>query len=147
MDHVAIMRKSWGLVPKILAGEKTIESRWYKNKVAPWGKINPGEVVYFKNTGEKVSVRVRVRNILNFEKLTHEKAREILEKYGRQIGITDVQKYFEMIKDKKYCLLIFLDKPEMVEPFDIDKTGFGAMAAWMCVEDIEQIKTLGPKNR
>ena len=25
MDHVAIMQKSWGLLPKILSGEKTIE--------------------------------------------------------------------------------------------------------------------------
>lgn len=30
MEHVAIMKKSWGLTRKILSGEKTIESRWYR---------------------------------------------------------------------------------------------------------------------
>ncbi len=39
MDHVAVMKKSWGLVPKILAGEKICESRWYKSKRPPWDII------------------------------------------------------------------------------------------------------------
>ena len=58
MDHVAIMNKSWGLIPKILSGSKTIESRWYKTKRTPWDKIAKGDTVYFKNSGEQV-VEVR----------------------------------------------------------------------------------------
>lgn len=139
MDHVAIMRKSWGLLPKILSGEKTIESRWYKNKSAPWGDVNPGDIIYFKNSGELVSVRVRVRKILRFENLTPIKVRELLLKYGKDDGITDIEKYFQLFKDKKYCLLIFLKKPQQIKPFDIDKHGFGVMVAWMCTEDIKQI--------
>jgi len=27
-----------------------------------------------------------------------------------------------------------------IEPFDIDKTGFGAMSAWISVENINEIK-------
>ena len=38
MDHVAIMKKSWGLIPKILDGRKKIESRWGIHKCSPWGK-------------------------------------------------------------------------------------------------------------
>lgn len=137
---MAIMRKSWGLVPKILSGEKTIESRWYQNKSAPWGKINPGDRVYFKNTGKKVSVSVRVRKIMSFENLSSVIVRELLQKYGKDDGITDLEKYYQLFKDKKYCLLIFLENPQKIKPFDIDKRGFGSMAAWMCVEDINQIR-------
>jgi hypothetical protein len=36
--------------------------------------------------------------------------------------------------------LIFLSNPVAVVPFDIDKTGFGNMAAWITVEDINKIK-------
>jgi ASC-1-like (ASCH) protein len=129
MNHVAIMRRSWGLVPKILLGEKTIESRWYKNKSAPWGKINPGDTVYFKNTGELVTVKVKVREVKQFENLNADKVHEILEKFGRDDGIEDIEKYYEMFKDKKYCLLIFLEKPEKIKPFEINKKGYGAMAA------------------
>jgi len=131
MDHVAIMRKSWGLLPKILSGEKTIESRWYKNKSAPWGKIKTGDTIYFKNTGEPVTVKVKVKGVKQIENLNPVMVREILEKYGKEGGIDDIQKYNEMFKDKKYCLLIFLDKPGKIKPFEINKKGFGAMAAWM----------------
>jgi len=48
MNHIAIMRKSWGLAEKILTGEKTIESRWYETRRAPWGKIKKGDIVYLK---------------------------------------------------------------------------------------------------
>lgn len=144
MDHVAIMKKNWRLIPKILSGEKTIESRWYMHKVAPWGKINPGDTIYFKNSGEKVSVRVRVRKVLQINNLDSYKVKEILAKYGARDGldIDDLDRFYELFKDKKYCILIFLEKPVRVKPFEIDKTGFGAMAAWMCVEDINRIKVI-----
>ncbi|MEI7477466.1 MAG: hypothetical protein WCJ81_02865 [bacterium] len=40
MDHVAIMKKSRKLIPKIVSGEKTIESRWYQTKRAPWNTVH-----------------------------------------------------------------------------------------------------------
>ena len=87
MEHLAIMRKSWGLLSKILSGEKTIESRWYKNKYAPWGKIQKGDTVYFKNTGEPVSVRAEVFDVLQFSNLTSNKVNEILGEYGSRDGL------------------------------------------------------------
>jgi ASC-1-like (ASCH) protein len=142
MDHVAIMRKSWGMLPKILSGEKTIESRWFKNKSSPWGKIKAGDIIYLKNSGETVSVRVGVRKMIQFENLNPEKVRGILNKYGKEDGIGNnaKEKYFNLFKDKRYCLLVFLEKPEKILPFKINKKGFGVMAAWMCVEDIEKVK-------
>lgn len=41
-------------------------------------------------------------------------------------------------KNKKYCLLIFLKNPEKVEPFEINKTGFGMMSAWLTAENIDK---------
>ena len=45
MIHIAIMKKEWGLLEKILSGEKIIESRWYLNRSSPWGKIKKGEEI------------------------------------------------------------------------------------------------------
>ncbi|MDO8559127.1 MAG: hypothetical protein Q7R84_02240 [bacterium] len=39
MEHLAIMKKSWGLTEKILSGQKKIESRWYLSKRSPWDTI------------------------------------------------------------------------------------------------------------
>jgi ASC-1-like (ASCH) protein len=141
MDHVAIMKKSWRLTEKILTGEKTIESRWYAARCAPWDRITPGETVYFKDSGEPVALKARVAKVLQLE-LTPRKVKEILDEYGGSDGICikDIDEFYERFKNKKYCMLIFLKDAREVAPFDVDKTGFGNMCAWMCVEDIEKVK-------
>ena len=125
MDHVAIMKKSWGLTQKILTGEKRIESRWYKSKHFPWGKIEKNDTVYFKNSGEPITIKALVTKVLQFSDLNQKKVKEILEKYGKDIGIAENQPHThskiperrvegrewvgvaDFLK-KKYCLLIFL---------------------------------------
>lgn len=142
MDHVAIIKKSWGLLPKILSGEKSIESRWYMRRYTPWGKISNGDTIYFKNSGELVIIKATVQGIKKFERLTPKKVRDILYEYGERDGITekDIPKYYELFKNKKYCLLISLTKPEKVHPFAINKKGFGAMAAWLTIPHIAQVQ-------
>lgn len=142
MDHVAIMKKSWGLLPKIISGEKTIESRWYKNKSAPWGRIQAGDTIYFKNSGEPVTVRSKVAKVLSYEGLAPSGVREILDLYGKRDGIDDsgLDEFYQLFQNKKYCLLVFLKGPQKIKPFQIDKRGFGSMAAWLCVDAIEKVR-------
>jgi ASC-1-like (ASCH) protein len=143
--HIAIMRKSWGLTQKLLTGEKTIESRWYKNKYKPWDQIDAGDTIYFKDSGRPVTVQARVSKVLQFENLNPDRVWKILREYGRKDGlgvaIEEIDKYFDRFKEKKYCLIIFLGEVEAVaEPFEIDKSGFGAMSSWLVVDDIEKIR-------
>ena len=136
------MRKSWGLTQKILTGEKKIESRWYKVKYSPWNKIKSGEFIYFKDSGFPIIIKTEVDKVIQFSDLTPEKVKEILDKYGQADGIEldKIPKFFEMFKDKKYCMLIFLKNPQKIESFEIDKSGFGAMSAWICIDDLDKIK-------
>lgn len=142
MEHVAIMKKSWGLTQKILSGQKKIESRWYLNKHVPWDKIKAGETIYFKDSGEPVTIKAVVEKVLQFSNLIPQKVEEILKTYGNDDGIeaTDTRVFYERFKDKKYCMLIFLQNPQEIEPFEINKKGFGAIAAWICTQDINVIK-------
>lgn len=142
MDHVAIMKHSWGLLPKILSGQKKIESRWYQTKHIPWGKIKSGETIYFKDSSQPVSVKAQVQKVISFSDLTPQKVQQILNKYGKDDGIekNQIPKFYNLFKDKKYCLLIFLKNPQAVKPFEIDKTGFGSMSAWLMVNKIDKIK-------
>lgn len=146
MDHVAIMKKSWGLIPKILDGRKKIESRWGKNKSAPFGKINTGDTVYFKNSGDPVTAKAEVSKVLSFENLNHHMVREILEKYGGvgRIAVNNIDETFEWAKEKRYCTLIHLINPQEIKPFNINKKGFGMSSAWMCVGDIGKVMQLEP---
>lgn len=141
MDHIAIMKKSWNLIPMILDGTKTIESRWYKAKIAPWDRIKQGDTVYFKNSGEPVTAKAQVEKVLQFADLAQEKVKEIYELYGEAIGAKrdEIARWVEDKVGKKYCILIFLTNAEKIEPFGIDKTGFGNAAAWICVDDVKKL--------
>lgn len=136
------MKKSWGLTRKILSGEKKIESRWYLHKSRPWNKIEADDTLYFKDSGSPIKIESKVEKVLQFENLTPKKVLEILDKYGKDDGISssETDKYFQMFKDKKYCILVFLKEVESINPFDIDKKGFGSMSAWITVDNIEKIK-------
>jgi ASC-1-like (ASCH) protein len=140
MEHVAIMKKSWGLISKILSGEKTIESRWYQTKRAPWGKINPGDQVFFKNAGEPVVAKAVVWDIMQFEISNVAEAEKIVRKYGKGICLvnTDVKTWGKI---PKYCILVFLNNPEEIKnKFGINKKGFGIGAAWISVKNVNKIK-------
>lgn len=143
MEHVAIMKKSWGLLPKILSGEKKIESRWYLTKHAPWGRIQAGDIVYFKNSGEPVTLKATVNRVLQFENLTPAKIHEILRTYGKEDGIErgETKKFFDLSKSKKYCILTFLSNVQKVPPFNINKSGFGAMSAWITVSSLRLFRS------
>ncbi|HUS49007.1 MAG TPA: ASCH domain-containing protein [Candidatus Paceibacterota bacterium] len=141
MEHLAIMKKSWKLTEKILSGKKKIESRWYKSKYPPWDNIHPGEKIYFKNSGEEVVLKAEVERVLQFSNLTPKKVKEILHKYGNEIGIEieEIPKFLEAFKSKNYCILIFIKNPQKIEPFKITKKGYGIMSAWITLENINKI--------
>jgi len=136
------MKKSWSLTQKILDGRKKIESRWYSVKYKSWDSIKADEIIYFKDSGEPVKIKAEVDKVLQFDNLTEKKVGEILNKFGKDDGIEEelIPKFFERFKDKKYCMLIFLKNPVEVKPFEINKTGFGAMSAWITIPDVTKIK-------
>jgi ASC-1-like (ASCH) protein len=100
MDHVAIMRKKWELIPKILDGRKTIESRWSRFKIAPWGRVRMGDRVFFKNSGKKVISKASVLKVLQFEDLTSLRINKILRDYGGEgkICISNTKKNTGVVK-------------------------------------------------
>jgi hypothetical protein len=114
------------------------------SRYAPWNRIKANETVYFKDSGSPVSVKAEVSKVIQVSDLNSKKVKEILYKFGKKdgLGIKDIPKFIQMFKNKKYCMLIFLKNPKEIKPFQIDKTGFGLMSAWISVEDVGKIKKL-----
>lgn len=134
------MNKSWKLIPKILSGEKTIESRWYQTRRTPWNAIEAGDTIYFKNSGEPVTASALVARLLQFPISSLSDAKTIVTKYGKQICIVNPNPK-TWGKLPKYCILIFLESAKLVvKPFHINKKGYGSAAAWLTVKNITQIK-------
>jgi ASC-1-like (ASCH) protein len=143
-DHVAIMRPSWRLIPKILAGEKTVESRWYQTRRAPWGQIAAGDTVFFKDSGKPVTAQAHVAKVLQLEIRSLADARRIVREHGDAIQIVepDPAKWGRL---PRYCILIFLSGARPVRPFAIDKRGFGSAAAWLTVSSVARIRRAAGK--
>ncbi|EKE26532.1 MAG: hypothetical protein ACD_4C00250G0004 [uncultured bacterium (gcode 4)] len=139
MHHIAIMNPKWKLIPKILSWEKIIESRWYQTKRTPWDRVKEWDMFYFKDSWKSVTAKAEVSKILQFENLWAKIFEEIIHKYWKDICLINMN-YDSWYESKKYCILIFLKKPEKVEPFEIDKTWFWTGCAWITVSDIEKIK-------
>ena len=141
MDHLAILDKTRKLLAKIISGEKTIESRWYKSKVAPWGRIKKGETIYFKESGEPVNAKATISEVLQFY-LPQTNVHDLLQEYRDEICFSEKnsEKLVAWCSLRTYCILIRLAQVQEIEPFEIDKTRFGMMAAWITVEDITKIK-------
>lgn len=88
MQHIAILRQPF--FDMVLSGEKTIESRWSMNKVAPYGKVSVGDEILLKETGKDVTAVATAEKVLFF-KLTPEIVEEIRAKYGKQIGTDNLK--------------------------------------------------------
>jgi hypothetical protein len=149
MHHVAILKKANikkedDALGDIVAGTKTIESRWYVNKVAPWDKLATADVLYLKQSGGPVVARAEIKKVLQYENLTSKIVENIIDTYGKQIAPhtskAEFLKWAHENTKKRFCILVFLQNVTKIEPFDIDKTGYGSACAWLITENIEKIK-------
>jgi len=138
MDHVAILDKKRKLLQKIISKEKTIESRWYQTRRTPWHNIKKDDIIYFKDCGEPITVKTRVKEVLFFDDLNKEKVESIINKYGKAICL-ETLKYTSYYAKKNYCILIFLADIMEIKSFNINKTGFGSACAWITINDIRKI--------
>lgn len=87
MHHIAILKKSSmtkgdSLLKNILYGKKTIDSRWYINKVAPWNQIEIDDEVYFKESGSPIRAKARVSYVIQYDDLNTNTISTIINTYG-----------------------------------------------------------------
>ena len=118
MQHIAILRQPF--FDMVLAGEKTIESRWSMHKIAPYGKVSVGDEILLKETGKDVTATAIVKDVKYYE-LTPKKVEEIRIKYGKQIG-TDKFKDWQGTLQKKYCTLIWLADVKTISPLKVQRS-------------------------
>jgi ASC-1-like (ASCH) protein len=137
MDHVAILSRKGRWLEKILSGEKTIESRWYVARFKPYKAIKTGDTVYFKESCMPVTAKATTEKVLFFDELNKSKIEKIIREYS---GIAVDKSFANEVKDKNYCVLVFLKDVKEIKPFEIDKAGYGNASAWLTMDNIKLIK-------
>lgn len=137
--HLAIVSQPY--LSRILSGEKTIESRYSINLIAPYKKIKEGDIVLLKKTGGEVIAIFEAGKIQFFSISTQSVLEKIKEDYNDQLKIDD--KFWNEKKNSNYATLIDIRKLWKVPQFNICKKN---RAAWMILgkitkqEDVIQLR-------
>ncbi len=107
MRHLAVFVGN--SAEKILSGEKTVDGRFSRNRIPPFGCVARGDKILLKPAGENIVGEVEVENVLYFNNLTPEKIDKIKDEWGRMMVMSD-SFWLERLK-ASYASLIFLTKP------------------------------------
>lgn len=128
MKHIAILRQPF--FNMVLNGEKTIESRWSMNKIAPYKKVSIWDEILIKLTGQPVTAIAKVKDVKYYE-LTPVIVEQIRVKYGKEIGTDKFEDWQSTLK-KKYCTLIWLENIKRISPINVPKSNG---AGWLIVKN------------
>ena len=120
--HLVILKKLY--LEAILAGNKTIESRFMKTKCSPFGLVTTGDRLFLKVSSGPVCATAVVAAVKNFENLTPEKIAEIKKQYNHLIcGADD---YWQSKMDCSSGYLVLLRDVRKISPVYIDKKDWRA---------------------
>lgn len=122
--HLAILQKS--AIKAIISGEKTIETRFSIKKIAPFGLVNVGDIVYMKPPGEELAGQFAVTKVLSLEGLDQADWNWIKEKFTQSISFgtaEELKNYFKEHSKSKYGSFIYIGKVEqfVTSPIKIEK--------------------------
>lgn len=109
-EHVAIVHP-W-VIDALLTGQKTIESRFSRDKRPPFGRIKKGHCVYFRATGGGYEARARASRVQCLEDLTPRLVDQIAAEHRDRIGGDDA--YWEGVREARCVTLVHLTGCEAV---------------------------------
>jgi hypothetical protein len=140
MDHVVYLDAKSNEMENLISGEKTMIIRGAAGRKMPYGRVNPGDILYFINNNAEGVVKAKstVRHVTNSDKMTIEESVSLVEGNQGKLQLTGAQ--FKRWAGKRYIVLVEVDEVEALTPFPIDKSDYGNMDDWLPVEDIESLR-------
>ncbi|MER9758009.1 ASCH domain-containing protein [Mesorhizobium sp. M0166] len=114
--HLAIFSEPF--LSMVLSGEKTIESRFSRNRCAPYGEIGDGDIILVKEVSGPICGIALARRTWCYD-LEAEPLDRIRHRFGAGIGADD--EFWASRADALYATLIELDTPASIAPVNCDK--------------------------
>jgi len=137
--HLVILKKPY--LDAILAGRKRIESRFTKTKRYAFGRVFPGDKIFFKVSSGPVCATAAVTSVKNFQNLTPEQIIEIKQQYNHHI--IGSNEYWQSKSNCKYGFLVWLKDIKPIEPVRINKKDW---RAWVVLTEKENFGLLNKKD-
>ena len=140
MDHVVYLDAAAKELEKLLAGEKTMIIRGAAGRKMPYGRVNPGDTLYFLNNDGEGMIRAQadVKSVYNSEAMTLEASIALVKGAQEKLRLTDKQ--LKRWGGKRYLVLIDVEQVKEVTAFRIDKSQYGNMDDWLPVGNINDVK-------
>jgi len=114
--HVAIFAEPF--LSLVLEGKKTVESRFSRNRCAPFGEVMPGDVILIKEVGGPIC-GVALAKETWFYDLDFEPLDRIRSKYGD--SICGDEEFWAARADASFATLIELAETTTMFPLDANK--------------------------
>lgn len=125
-EHVAIVH-AW-VARALIEGHKTVESRFSRDRRAPFGRIGVGDTVYFRVAGGTYAARALVERVLCEDGLTPRRVRAIEVLHRASIGGDD--EYWRMVRGARCVTLLWLTGCCGVESGPFLERARGDRRAW-----------------
>ena len=122
VSHLLVLKRPY--LDAIFDGRKTIESRFMRINRAPFGKVAPGDKLFFKIVSGPVCAKGRVQKVMSFDNLTPQRMQQIKRTYNDRIVADD--QYWDDKRDCKRGVLIWLNRIKPTDAVMINKKDWRA---------------------
>jgi len=130
--HLAIFLK--GMAEKILSGEKEVEIRLSQHKVLPYGTIAKEDIIFLKDSGEKIIGQATVDNVLYYDNLDSDTFRNLRREYEEFSKIN--ADFWNRKSNSSFATIIFLKNPKkFLAPLTFQKHD---RRPWVVIEEINK---------
>ncbi|WP_322512060.1 ASCH domain-containing protein [Chloroflexus sp.] len=128
--HLAILREPY--LSRILTGRKRIESRFGRDRRAPFGQVQASDLLLLKRAGGPLAGLALVKHAISRE-ITPADAHELHAAYADDLAIDDPH-WRELHIRSRYVTLIWLDDVYPLPPIPLPRRD---RRGWVVVKKIE----------
>lgn len=114
--HLAVFTEPF--LSLVLSGQKTLESRLSRCRIAPFDAISPGDVILIKAAGGPIRGVALAQRIWFFD-LSSAPIRTLRERFGR--GICADEAFWDSKHDAAFATIIEIAEPASIPPLGCDK--------------------------
>lgn len=114
--HLAVLVEPW--LGWLIAGDKTVESRWSVRRGAPYGKVANRDVLLLKASSGPVVGIAEMARAWYFD-LAETPLVTIRRRFGK--AIAGDEEFWESVQDARYVSLFEIAEPRRLEPIECPK--------------------------
>jgi len=140
--HLVILKKPY--LDAIMAGQKTVESRFTRTRHSFFGQVQAGDKLFLKVSSGPVCAVATVAAVKYFENLTPQQIGDIKRRYNHYICADE--QYWQSKADCRFGFLIRLENVEMIEPRHINKKDWRAWVVLTAKENFGLLDTAAIKR-